>query len=156
MIGVSLYRIVVMTAALFAATLAIVASATAAGDKAGESAAIRRVEATLCTAFEKGDAKTLREYLDPQFTQGTSRGDVDDFQTTVSEVEKREPYYDEFRNHDQTVRVYDKAAIVIGITSVKGKSQGKPFAADFKYTDTYIYRAGHWWLAASHATRLNN
>jgi ketosteroid isomerase-like protein len=108
----------------------------------------------LCDAFQNGDAKMLREYMDPQFTQGTSHGDIDDFKETVSEVEKRDPYYDEFRNHDQTVRVYDDAAIVIGITSVKGKSGGKSFAADFKYTDTYIYRSGHWWLAASHATRI--
>jgi Domain of unknown function (DUF4440) len=125
-----------------------------ARDRANDATEIRRVEKTLCEAFEKGEAKTLRQYLDPQFTQGTSRGEIEDFKQTVSEVEKRDPAYDEFRNHDQTVRVYDTAAIVIGITTVKGKSEGKEFAADFKYTDTYIYRDGHWWLAASHATRL--
>lgn len=134
--------------------LAFVTSCAFARDKASDASEVRAVEAKLCAAFQNGDAKTLREYMDPQFTQGTSHGEIEDFQQTVSEVEKRDPYYDEFRNHDQTVRVYDDAAIVIGITSVKGKSSGKPFAADFKYTDTYIHRDGHWWLAASHATRL--
>jgi len=143
-----------MNAAWFVASLALAASTPHARDKAGDASEIRSVEAKLCEAFEKGDAKTLREYMDPQFTQGTSRGDIEDFKQTVSEVEKREPAYDEFRNHDQTVRAYDNAAIVIGVTSIKGKSEGKPFAADFKYTDTYIYRGGHWWLAASHATKL--
>ena len=143
-----------MNAAWLAASLVLAVSSAAARDKAADASEIRRTEAKLCEAFEKGDAKTLREYMDPQFTQGTSRGDIEDFRQTVSEVEKRDPAYDEFRNHDQTVRVYDDAAIVIGITSVKGKSDGKAFAADFKYTDTYVYRDGHWWLAASHATKL--
>lgn len=143
-----------MKAVWLAASLVLVASSASARDKAADAAEIRRVEAKLCDAFEKGDAKTLREYMDPQFTQGTSRGGVDDFKETVSEVEKRDPAYDEFRNHDQTVRVYDDAAIVIGITSVKGTSGGQDFAADFKYTDTYIYRDGHWWLAASHASKI--
>ena len=143
-----------MKAAWLAASLVFVVSTVSARDKAADEANIRRVEAKLCEAFEKGDAKTLREYMDPQFTQGTSSGGIDDFKETVSEVEKRDPAYDEFRNHDQTVRVYDDAAIVIGITSVKGKSGGKEFAADFKFTDTYIYRDGHWWLAASHATKI--
>ena len=143
-----------MKACWIVAGLVLMSLNAYARDKADEKKEIRRLEVKLCKAFQNGDAKTLREYLDPQFTQGTSHGDVEDFQQTVSEVEKRDPYYDEFRNHDQTVRVYDKAAIVIGITSVKGKSDGKSFAADFKYTDTYIYRDGHWWLAASHATRL--
>jgi ketosteroid isomerase-like protein len=134
--------------------LVLASSHAFARDRAKDESEIRRVEKTLCEAFEKGDAKTLREYMDPQFTQGTSSGGIDDFKETVSEVEKRDPAYDEFRNHDQTVRVYDDSAIVIGITSVKGKSGGKQFAADFKFTDTYIYRDGHWWLAASHATKL--
>ena len=143
-----------MKAAWLAASLVFAVSTASARDKTADEAAIRSVEAKLCDAFQRGDAKTLREYMDPQFTQGTSRGGIDDFKETVSEVEKRDPAYDEFRNHDQTVRIYDNAAIVIGITSVKGTAGGEKFAADFKYTDTYIYRGGHWWLAASHATKL--
>ena len=143
-----------MNVAWFAVSVVLATSSVSARDKAADAAEIRRVEAKLCDAFQKGDAKTLREYMDPQFTQGTSRGGIDDFKETVSEVEKRDPAYDEFRNHDQTVRVYDDAAIVIGITSVKGTSGGQAFAADFKYTDTYIYRDGHWWLAASHASKI--
>lgn len=143
-----------MNAIWLTATLVLAVSGAASRDARNDTSEIRRVEATLCEAFQKGDAKTLREYMDPQFTQGTSRGEIEDFEHTVSEVEKRDPRYDEFRNHDQTVRLYGDAAIVIGITSVKGTSGDQPFAADFKYTDTYIHRDGHWWLAASHASRI--
>jgi len=50
--------------------------------------------------------------------------------------------------------VYGDAAIVTGITTVKGRSKGEPFAADFQFTDTYVRHSGHWLLAASHASRL--
>ena len=115
---------------------------------------IRRVEAELCKAFEDGDAPTLRKDLDATFTLTNSRGEVSDFAQNLDEVAKREPRYEVFRNHDQNVRVYGDAAIVTGITSVKGRSKGEPFAADFQFTDTYVSRKGRWLLAASHASRL--
>ncbi len=108
----------------------------------------------MCEAFKKGDAKTLRENLDKRFTLVSSSGALTDLDANIAEVAKRDPYYDEFQNHDQRVRVYGDAAIVNGITSVKGKSGGENFSADFEFTDTYVYRDGRWILAASHASRL--
>ncbi|TLY49539.1 MAG: nuclear transport factor 2 family protein [Gammaproteobacteria bacterium] len=130
-----------------------------AGNAAGRGAVddereIRRVEAELCHAFEIGDAQTLRKDLDATFTLTSSRGEVTDLAQNLDEVAKREPRYDEFRNHDQKVRLYGDAAIITGITTIKGTSEGKAFAADFQFTDTYVRHAGRWLLAASHASRL--
>jgi ketosteroid isomerase-like protein len=136
--------------ALFALSLG-----TAHGrDAAQDERDIRRVETRLCEAFEKGDAETLRKDLDAQFTLTSSTGAVTDFAQNVAEVAQRDPAYDVFRNHDQKVRLYGDAAIVIGITTVKGQSGGKTFAGDFQYTDTWVYQHGRWKLAASHASRL--
>lgn len=132
----------------------MVATAATSRDTARDEKEVRRVEAELCNAFEKGDTKTLRRDLDRRFTQVTSHGEVTDVEQNLAEVAKRDPYYDEFRNHDQTVRLYGDAAIVIGITTTKGKTGGESFDMDFKYTDTYIFRDGRWLLVASHATRL--
>lgn len=125
-----------------------------AADAARDEREIRRVEAELCHAFETGDAATLRKDLDSTFTLTNSRGEVGDYAQNLAEVASREPRYEIFRDHDQKVRVYHDAAIVTGITTVKGSSNGEPFAADFQFTDTYVRRNGHWLLAASHASRL--
>ena len=125
-----------------------------ARDIAQDEREIRRVEAELCKAFEDGDARTLRKDLDATFTLTNSRGEVSDFTQNLEEVAKREPHYEVFRNHDQNVRLYGDAAIVTGITTVRGRSKGEPFAADFQFTDTYVRRQRHWALAASHASRL--
>jgi ketosteroid isomerase-like protein len=125
-----------------------------ARETANDEEEIRRVEAVLCRAFESGDAATLRKYMDATFTQTTSRGEVTDFEQNVAEVAKREPRYEVFRNHDQKIRLYGDAAIVLGITTVKGASEGQPFEADFQYTDTWVRRDGRWKIVASHASRL--
>ncbi|MDQ2701322.1 MAG: nuclear transport factor 2 family protein [Pseudomonadota bacterium] len=113
-----------------------------------------RTEAALCQAFESGDADALREGLTADFTLVDSRGTVTGLAQNLDEVRRREPYYDEFRNHEQQVRLHGDSAIVIGITSVKGRAGGEAFAADFRYTDTWVLRDGRWLLAASHASRL--
>jgi ketosteroid isomerase-like protein len=134
--------------------LALPAGAALVRNAASDEKEIRAVEAALCRAFESGDDATLRKHMDATFTQTSSRGEVTDFGQNVAEVARREPRYEAFRNHDQKVRLYGDAAIILGITTVKGTADGKPFEGDFQYTDTWIRRDGHWKIAASHASRL--
>lgn len=138
---------------LAAISILVFGNAMAAGPSHDERALLPK-EAATCHAFEVGDAAYLRKALDPRFTLTSSKGVVTDLQQNLAEVAAREPKYREFRNHDQRVRLYGDAAIVTGITSVKGTSAGEAFAADFQYTDTWIRRGTAWQLAASHASRL--
>ena len=132
----------------------LASGAVLARDKVQDERDIRAAEAALCHAFEIGDAGELKKFLDPTFTLTNSRGEVTDYQANLAEVASREPRYDMFRNHDQKVRMYGDAAVVTGITSIKGSADKKPFAADFQFTDTYVFRDGHWLLAASHASKI--
>ena len=137
------------------ASLVMFAMATArAGDVAQAEREILRAEAAICHAFEGGDAAYLRGALDPRFTLVDSRGTVTNLEQNLDEVEAREPRYEEFRNHGQSIRIYGDTAIVTGITSVRGMAGGEAFAADFRFTDTWLYRDDRWLLAASHASRL--
>lgn len=113
-----------------------------------------RVEAELCHAFEVGDADVAKRDLDETFTLTDSHGAVTDYARNVADIEHRDPAYDVFRNHDQNVRLYGDAAIITGITRVKGQAGKAAFDGNFQYTDTWIQRDGRWRLAASHASRL--
>ena len=127
---------------------------TAVADAREDERDLLREEAAVCHAFEAGDAAYLRKALDARFTLTSSTGVVTDLQQNLAEVAAREPKYSEFRNHDQHARLYGDAAIVTGITSIRGTSGGQAFVADFRYTDTWIRRGHAWRLAASHASRL--
>ena len=137
-----------------AVLLLLVVSPASARDADSDKRDILKVEAALCHAFEVGDAEYLRRALDERFILTSSTGVVTDLAQNLKEVATREPAYDVFRNHDQVVRLYGDAAIVTGITTVKGQSGGDAFAADFQFTDTWVHRDGRWKLAASHASRL--
>ena len=141
------------SAALAFAVTLLVQSAIAA-TPADDEREIRRVEKELCDAFQKGDAATIERLEDETYTLTNSRAEVTTRADDVADAKKGETRYTEFRNHDTTVRLYGDSAIVLGITSVKGSSGGKDFAADFRFTDTYVRRPDGWKIAASHATRI--
>ena len=137
------------------AAIAVAASPLVkSADDARDTREILRVESALCRAFEAGDAARLREGLDARFTLVDSSGEVSGLEHVLGEVQRREPAYTVFRNHDQSVRLYGDSAVVIGITSVEGRSQGEAFAGRFRFTDTWVRTAAGWKMVASHASRL--
>lgn len=142
-----------MKAASVIFAFAAFASAALAASPADDERDIRHVEAALCDALRTGDTAAIAKLEDETYTLTNSKSEVTTRADDIADA-KKGVRYDEFRNHDQTVRLYGDAAIVLGITSVKGTSGGKPFAADFRFTDTYIRRADGWKIAASHATRI--
>lgn len=137
-----------------AVMLAAITWPASARNAAQDEHDIRQVEAAICEAFEKGDADYLRMALDEKFILTASNGVVTDRAQNIAEVEQRDPAYEVFRNHDQVFHLYGDAAVVTGITTVKGRSGGESFAADFQFTDTWVRADGQWKLAASHASRL--
>ena len=136
-------------------TLLIATMATAgAAEPAQDTRDLLQAEAALCQAFESGDVEALRRGLTGDFTLVDSHGIVTDAEQNLAEVAAREPFYEQFRNHDQQVRLYGDTALIVGITSIRGRAGGEAFAADFRFTDTWVRRDGRWRLAASHASRL--
>lgn len=133
--------------------VALLAAGLAVAAPADDEREIRKVEAALCEALRTGDAAAIARLEDETYTLTNSKGEVTTRADDIADA-KKGVRYDEFRNHEQTVRLYGDAAIVLGVTSVKGSAAGKPFAADFRFTDTYVRRDGAWKIAASHATRI--
>jgi ketosteroid isomerase-like protein len=53
-----------------------------------------------------------------------------------------------------TARVFGNAAIVQGITSVKGRSGEHSFDVNVRFTDTLVRERGKWRLIVSHVTAI--
>lgn len=107
-----------------------------------------------CDAFRTRDVAALEEFLAPEFTLVSSNSEVQTRAQTLAEVRSGDPKYEVFRNHGMTARVYKDAAVVQGVTSLKGQSGGKPFALDVRFTDTLVKEKGKWRLVVSHVTRI--
>ena len=138
--------------------LAAVASAAllinpAAGASVAEQEAMAVTQAA-CDAFRLRDLAALERLLAPDFTLVSTSAEVQSRAQAIQEVREGDPHYERFENHDMTARVYGDAAVVQGITSLKGRSGGKPFAVDVRFTDTLIRLDGRWAIVVSHVTRM--
>ena len=137
--------------ALLTAFLTIVPAMAETTDQAEFAMAITQ---QACEAFRIGDVAAVEKLLAPRFTLVGSDAQVQSREEVLAEVRSRDPQYEVFRNHSMTAQVYGDAAIVQGITSLKGTSGGKSFEADVRFTDTLIRDKGQWRLVVSHVTRI--
>lgn len=107
-----------------------------------------------CEAFRLRDLGRLEKLLATEFVLVDSQGVVQSRAQNIEEVRLGDPVYEIFRNLDMSARVYGNAAVVQGITHVKGTSGGKAFEVKLRFTDTLVKRDGRWQLVVSHVSRL--
>lgn len=134
-----------------AGSLVLAAAARAAATPEAEVMAVTQA---ACDAFRLQDLPALERLLAPDFTLVGTDAQIQPRAQAFAEVRAGEPTYEVFRNHDMTARVYGDAAVVQGITSLKGLSGGKPFALDVRFTDTLIRTGGTWKIVVSHVTLI--
>jgi ketosteroid isomerase-like protein len=107
-----------------------------------------------CDAFRLRDVRALERLLAPEFTLVNTSAEVQTRAQAIKEVRAGEPLYERFENHSMTARVYGNTAVVQGITSLKGRTHGRPFAVDVRFTDTLVKTRGRWAIVVSHVTRI--
>lgn len=56
---------------------------------------------------------------------------------------------------DYKVRVYGDAAVVTGRWTGKQTSKGKDASGQYRWTDTWIKKAGRWQCVASHSSKIS-
>jgi len=123
------------------------------------SASVQEQEAmaatqAACDAFRLRDIPALERLLAPEFTLVSTNAEVQSRAQAMQEVRDGDPQYERFENHSMSARLYGDNAVVQGITSLKGRSGGKPFALDVRFTDTLVRINGRWTIVVSHVTRI--
>jgi ketosteroid isomerase-like protein len=119
-----------------------------------EQARVKHVTQDACVAFLNADLAAAEALLAPGFTLVNSQAVVQSREEVLAEIRNRDPVYSEFRNHSMTAQVFGDAAIVQGITTVKGKSGEHAFDVDVRFTDTLVREQGKWRLVVSHVTAI--
>jgi ketosteroid isomerase-like protein len=123
------------------------------------AATIQEQEAMAVTqaaaeAFRVRDIATIEKILAPEFVLVSTTAEVQTRAQAIAEVKAGDPQYERFENHSMTARIYGDTAVVQGITSLKGRSSGTPFALDVRFTDTLVKVKGQWTMVISHVTRI--
>lgn len=112
------------------------------------------IERDWARAVIAGDAKRIREILDPEVVLTTPDGTVLNREDDLAELVRGEFKAEVFDPRDMKVHVYGSCAVVTGVTEVKGTYRGKKFQDQFRWTDTFVERNGKWRIVASQATPI--
>jgi hypothetical protein len=134
--------------------LLVCSGSLAADAPSREEALVMQVTQDACVAFLEADLAAAEALLAPGFTLVNSQAVVQSREEVLAEIRNRDPVYEVFRNHSMTARVFGDAAIVQGITTVKGKSGEHGFDVNVRFTDTLIRDKGKWRLIVSHVTAI--
>ena len=118
----------------------------------GTEQSVLRFETDLCVAFRNNDAAAIAAGEDEHYALTNSSSQISTRADDIADAKSGATRYTEFRNHDMQVTLYGDTAIVRGITSLKGTSDGKAFERDVRFTDTVVRRDGAWKLVAGHVT----
>lgn len=121
---------------------------------AKEDEAVLQAERELALAYQKSDANGIMRGVMEDYTLTNSRGEITTRGNDIDEANRVDPKYEIFQNSNMKVRVQGDTAVVLGITHTKGISGGKPFDAQFQFTDTFCKDRGQWRLFAGHVTKL--
>ncbi len=113
-----------------------------------------QTERALAAAYQKGDADGIAQGVMEDYTLTNSMGKITTRADDLDEAKKNDPKYEIFENYDMKVRVHGDTAVVTGKTHAKGISGGKPFDAQFQFTDTFVKDGGRWRLLAGHVSKL--
>jgi hypothetical protein len=141
---------------IIAASLALLCFSAVNADTrpSADEKEVMQVTQDACVAFLTANLAAAEALLAPEFTLVNSRTVVQSREEVLAEIRDRDPVYSEFRNHSMNAHVFGDAAIVQGITTVKGKSGESSFDVNVRFTDTLVRKHGKWRLVVSHVTAI--
>jgi len=117
----------------------------AIGQNSGDSGArstLLALEHAWDQALERRDVKALAAIFDNSLVYV----DFDGKLLTIP--------MDQIVAEQMSVQMFGDTAIVVGTYRVKGVENGKPYLRRGRFTDTWIFTAGHWMCVASEATPI--
>jgi len=133
------------------------ASATPAvpASKKNAQATLKELENKWAAATSTHDVEAVQALLAGDYMGVTAGGNQVNKAGLLAELRKDKNTYESVVNSGLNVRVHGATAVVVGTTKQRGKdAAGKEFSYTYRWTDTWLERAGQWQCIASQSIRL--
>jgi hypothetical protein len=105
-------------------------------------------------AFVKCDVAFLDRILADDYTDTCDDGTVATKAQDIANLKSGDLKFTSAVNDDYKVRVYGKAAVDTGRITMKAQYKGKDISGQYRWTDTWVKRAGQWQCVASHESKI--
>jgi|ERR1700677_4921360 ketosteroid isomerase-like protein len=129
----------------------------AIGQNSGDSGArstLLALEHAWDQALERRDVKALAAIFDNSLVYVDFDGKLLTKADYLARVKSNTTPMDQIVAEQMSVQMFGDTAIVVGTYRVKGVENGKPYLRRGRFTDTWIFTAGHWMCVASEATPI--
>ena len=146
-----------------AAVLAAVAttSVSAQTNKAASMPSYTGVPADLAraaVAFDlaqvKGDSAALKRLLADDYLLINSQDKREDKAQFIADYTAKGFTMEPFAIDDQVIKVWADGAVLGGAVTMKGMSDGKPYAVRIRFSDIWAKRDGKWRVIYTHANQV--
>lgn len=97
---------------------------------------------------------SLENVLDDRTQYIHSSGWVQNKKEVIEHTKSGRLNYQKVTVKESAVRLYNTTAIVTGLGTFEGITDGKPFTLELRYTEVYLKTGNRWKLASRHANRM--
>ncbi len=97
---------------------------------------------------------SLESLLDERVMYVHSNGWIQNKKELIDDLKSGKLNYLKVTVKESSARRYGQTAIINGLATFEGATEGKPFAMDLRYTEVYIKNGNQWKLATRHANRM--
>lgn len=104
-------------------------------------------------AVMTSDAAALDRILADDFVLYPSGGGDQPFTKADVIDDARRSHFEQNESSDVRARVWGDTGVVTARLAMKGETDGKPFEATVRFTDTYVRTAAGWKQVSAHASR---
>jgi len=113
-----------------------------------------RLEKEWNEAYVKRDLAALDRLEADGIVQTDSDGSVFTKSADIEEVKTGVLVVTSSVQDDIKVHVYGDAAVLTYRSAEKGQYKGEDYSAQFRYTDTWVKKAGRWQIVAAHWSKI--
>jgi ketosteroid isomerase-like protein len=132
--------------------LAILVSSAAAFAQPHDEQQLIKLESDWADAARRDDAEALGRILDDKFVSTDWDGQVQSREQYVASVAQSK--VDSLKVEELMPHVWGDTAVVNGRERFKSTYRGKEESGDFRFTDVFVKRHGHWKAIATHESRI--
>lgn len=97
---------------------------------------------------------SLNKLMDERILYIHSNGWIQTKKEVIEDLRSGKLNYQKVTLKETKVRLYGASAIVTGLGTFEGITDGKSFAMDLRFTEVYLKNGSHWLLASRHANRM--
>jgi ketosteroid isomerase-like protein len=117
---------------------------------------VKKLDARLSEAIVKGDTALIERHTADDYMVIDATGHVWNRKQNLEALANKTLTFESMKDSDVKVHFYGDAAVVTGLSEVKGKTKTHDINGEYRYTRVYILHDGRWQCVSEQLTHVYN